>query len=234
MRCVTYGSPATSGRRVSIVDGEEIRGLVDDGQLIDLLGDDGARLAAAADSARRDPYEVVPLATAVLAAPVPTPPSVRDFMAFKAHVTNSMRALGRDVDPDWYKLPVFYFTNPAAVHGPYDEVSVSPGSAQFDYELVEVAAVVGREDVDLHPEDAEAHIAGYTILCGWRPGTCRCARCASSSALSRARIPRRRWAWPWSTTPPRSCPAKPSRPGTGCSSRHSSTPATRSCRSTPT
>jgi len=212
VRCVTYGSPATSGRRVSIVDGEEIRGLVDDGQLIDLLGDDGARLAAAADSARRDPYEVVPLATAVLAAPVPTPPSVRDFMAFKAHVTNSMRALGRDVDPDWYKLPVFYFTNPAAVHGPYDEVSVSPGSAQFDYELVEVAAVVGREDVDLHPEDAEAHIAGYTILCGWRPGTCRCARCASSSALSRARIPRRRWAWPWSTTPPRSCSAKPSRP----------------------
>src|SRR5450759_3414430 len=54
-----------------------------------------------------------------------------------------------------------------------------------------------REDVDLHPEDAEAHIAGYTILCGCWPGTCRCARCASSSALSRARIPRRRWAWPW-------------------------------------
>jgi len=166
VRYVTYVSPATSGRRVGIVDGDEIRGLVDDGQLIDLLGDDGARLAAAADSARRDPYEVVPLATAVLAAPVPTPPSVRDFMAFEAHVTNSMRALGRDVDPDWYELPVFYFTNPAAVHGPCDEVAVSPGSAQFDYEL-EVAAVVGREGVDLHPEDAEAHIAGYTILCDW-------------------------------------------------------------------
>ena len=105
MRCVTYGSPATSGRRVSIVDGDEIRGLVDDGQLIDLLGDDGARLAAAANSARRDPYEVVPLATAVLTAPVPTPPSVRDFMAFEAHVTNSMRALGRDVDPDWGRGP---------------------------------------------------------------------------------------------------------------------------------
>jgi 2-keto-4-pentenoate hydratase/2-oxohepta-3-ene-1,7-dioic acid hydratase in catechol pathway len=45
-------------------------------------------------------------------------------------------------------------------------VAVPPGCTWFDYEL-EVAAVVGRGGSDLHPEEAEAHIAGYTILCDW-------------------------------------------------------------------
>ncbi len=62
--------------------------------------------------------------------------------------------------------PVFYFTNPAAVHGPRDDVAISPGSQEFDYEL-EVAAVIGREGRDLSPEQAEEYIAGYLILCDW-------------------------------------------------------------------
>jgi 2-keto-4-pentenoate hydratase/2-oxohepta-3-ene-1,7-dioic acid hydratase in catechol pathway len=81
-------------------------------------------------------------------------------------VANSRRRLGQDVDPDWYELPVFYFTNPAAVCGPHDDVAVSPGSSQFDYEL-EIAAVVGRPGTNLSPEEAESHIAGYTVLCDW-------------------------------------------------------------------
>jgi 2-keto-4-pentenoate hydratase/2-oxohepta-3-ene-1,7-dioic acid hydratase in catechol pathway len=61
---------------------------------------------------------------------------------------------------------VFYFSNPAAVIGPYDPVPIAPGSQRFDYEL-EIGAVVGRAGSDLSPQEAEAHIAGYLVLSDW-------------------------------------------------------------------
>jgi 2-keto-4-pentenoate hydratase/2-oxohepta-3-ene-1,7-dioic acid hydratase in catechol pathway len=124
------------------------------------------RLATAADRARHDPADVVDLAHVTLRAPVPAPPSIRDFMAFEEHVVNSRARAKATIDPDWYELPVFYFTNPATVHGPTQDVAVPPGCSWFDYEL-EVAAVVGRGGSNLTPDRAEAHIAGYTIMCDW-------------------------------------------------------------------
>lgn len=164
MRWVTYRSSA--GDRPALVDGGEIRGLRSPERLIDLLGDDGSRLAEAAEAARRDPLEVVPLESATLRAPIPVPPSIRDFMTFEAHVRNARRALEGGLDPEFYEAPVFYFTNPAAVLGPNDDVPVSPGSAAFDYEL-EMGAVIGRAGADLDPAEAEEHIAGYLIFCDW-------------------------------------------------------------------
>jgi 2-keto-4-pentenoate hydratase/2-oxohepta-3-ene-1,7-dioic acid hydratase in catechol pathway len=70
------------------------------------------------------------------------------------------------VPPVWFEQPVFYFSNPAAILGPGDDVPISPGCEAFDYE-VEVAAVVGRAGSDLTPAEAESHIAGYTIFCDW-------------------------------------------------------------------
>ena len=61
---------------------------------------------------------------------------------------------------------MFYFTNPSAVCGPHDDVAISPGSSQFDYEL-EIAAVVGRPGSNLSPGQADSHIAGYTVMCDW-------------------------------------------------------------------
>ena len=166
MRWVTYVSPTGGGERPGLLSGEAMHGLRGTARLLDLLGDDGSRLAGAADSALADPAEVVPREQARLRAPIPVPPSIRDYMAFEEHIANIRRAHGHDVDPGWYELPVFYFTNPAAVHGPADDVAISPGSQRFDYEL-EVAAVIGREGRDLSPEQAEEHIAGYLILCDW-------------------------------------------------------------------
>jgi 2-keto-4-pentenoate hydratase/2-oxohepta-3-ene-1,7-dioic acid hydratase in catechol pathway len=165
MRWVTYASP-TGGDRPGLLRDEAVYGLRGTGRLLDLLGDDGSRLAEAARSATADPAEVVPQPQARLRAPIPVPPSIRDYMAFEEHVRNCRLSRGRDVDPGWYELPVFYFTNPAAVHGPADDVAISPGTRQFDYEL-EVAAVIGREGRDLDPRQAEQHIAGYLILCDW-------------------------------------------------------------------
>jgi 2-keto-4-pentenoate hydratase/2-oxohepta-3-ene-1,7-dioic acid hydratase in catechol pathway len=132
--------------------------------LVDLLGDDGTRLRTAADAALAGPG--VDPALVTLLAPIARPPSIRDFMAFEEHVVTASAALGRTVDPIWYRQPVFYFTNPNALRGAHEPVPIAPGSAAFDYEL-EIAAVIGREGADLSPEQAVEHIAGYVLFCDW-------------------------------------------------------------------
>jgi len=92
-----------------------------------------------------------------LLAPVPRPPSVRDAYAFEEHIRNAARVRGRPGVPDeWYELPVFYFSNPAAIFGPDDEIPFPAGSEELDYEL-EVAAVIG----------AVGAIGGFTVMNDW-------------------------------------------------------------------
>src|SRR5437762_13147152 len=92
-----------------------------------------------------------------LLAPVPRPPSVRDAYAFEEHIRNAARVTGRPGVPDeWYELPVFYFSNPAAIYGPDDEILFPAGSQELDYEL-EVAAVIG----------AGGAVGGFTIMNDW-------------------------------------------------------------------
>jgi 2-keto-4-pentenoate hydratase/2-oxohepta-3-ene-1,7-dioic acid hydratase in catechol pathway len=154
-----------SGReRVALADGDAVHPLSPGRRLVDLLGDDGTRLGEAADEART--FDPVHLSQVKLLAPVTTPPSVRDFYAFEQHVKTARERRGLDMDPDWYELPVFYFSNPAAIVGPDDEVAVPPGTAALDFEL-EVAAVVGRGGSDLDPDEAEAHIAGFCVMNDW-------------------------------------------------------------------
>jgi 2-keto-4-pentenoate hydratase/2-oxohepta-3-ene-1,7-dioic acid hydratase in catechol pathway len=166
MRWSTYLSARDDTEHVALVHDGVLYALASPARLIDLLGDDGTQLSAAARRARSDPWETVAVDEATLRAPIPVPPSIRDFMAFEEHVVTSTEALGHSVDPVWYEMPLFYFTNPAAVLGPRDAVAISPGSQQWDYEL-EIAAVVGRGGRDLDPAKAEDHIAGYLILCDW-------------------------------------------------------------------
>jgi 2-keto-4-pentenoate hydratase/2-oxohepta-3-ene-1,7-dioic acid hydratase in catechol pathway len=147
------------GERAGLVDGDDIRLFGSGVALIDLLGD-------LAGAAARVSSERVPLAGAHLLAPVPRPPTVRDFYAFEQHVATARRARGLEMEPDWYELPVFYFSNPYATIGPTDTVTAPPGCTELDYEL-EVAAIIGRSGADLSPAEAEAHIAGYCIMHDW-------------------------------------------------------------------
>jgi len=134
--------------------------------LIDVIADGDAGQAAAAQRAIRAPFHVAELGDAELLAPIPRPPSVRDFMAFENHYVTSMAALGVPTHPLYYQQPVFYFSNPAAIQGPTEDVRMAPGSTAFDYEL-EVAAVIGRPGSNISPAEAQDHIAGYTILSDW-------------------------------------------------------------------
>ena len=66
------------------------------------------------------------LADVDLRPPVLHPPAVRDFMAFEEHVANARALRGAEVPKEWYEIPVFYFSNPAAIYGPDDDGAV-PG-----------------------------------------------------------------------------------------------------------
>jgi 2-keto-4-pentenoate hydratase/2-oxohepta-3-ene-1,7-dioic acid hydratase in catechol pathway len=110
--------------------------------------------------------DVVAFEQARLLPPVERPPSLRDFYAFEQHVQTARRARGLEMEPLWYELPVFYFSNPAAVRGPYDDIEIPPGTVELDYEL-EVAAVVGRRGSNLRAADAESHLAGFLVMNDW-------------------------------------------------------------------
>jgi 2-keto-4-pentenoate hydratase/2-oxohepta-3-ene-1,7-dioic acid hydratase in catechol pathway len=153
--------------RVGILAGDAIYSLGPGTRLLDLLGDDGERLTVTGERLLRDPVEVVTEWTpADLAPPIPQPPSVRDFYAFEQHVKTARQRRGLEMDPDWYELPVFYFSNPAAIIGPFADVPVPPGTEQLDYEL-EVAAIVGRAGSDLDPDQAESFLAGFCVMNDW-------------------------------------------------------------------
>lgn len=122
-------------------------------------------LAMARDLADHDGGEPEPLSEVTLLPPVPEPRSIRDFYAFEAHVATARASRGLEMEPDWYELPVFYFTNPAAVLGPGDAVRMPPTS-ELDYEL-EVAAVIGVECADVEAEDWLDVVAGFTIMNDW-------------------------------------------------------------------
>lgn len=166
MRWATYRHADGGDERVALVVGDELRALGPGTSLLDLLGDDGDRMRRAAARAEADPDEVVPLEDADLRSPLPHPPSIRDFYAFEEHVKTAREARGLEMDPDWYERPVFYFTNPHVVCGPGDAVSAPPGCEWLDYEL-EVAAVVREGGSDLTPDEAEARIAGFTVMNDW-------------------------------------------------------------------
>jgi fumarylacetoacetate (FAA) hydrolase len=120
-----------------------------------------ARPAVPAATGEPEPFDRVHLLS-----PVPEPPSIRDFYAFEAHVATARRTRGLEMEPDWYELPVFYFTNPAAVLGPDDVVRAPQGTLELDYEL-EVAAVIGREGADVQPEGWLDVVAGFTVMDDW-------------------------------------------------------------------
>jgi 2-keto-4-pentenoate hydratase/2-oxohepta-3-ene-1,7-dioic acid hydratase in catechol pathway len=166
MRWTTYVSPSDGQEHPGVVADGAVHGLRTATRLLDLLGDDGERLARAGEEALADPLDVVPEGGAELLAPIPVPPSVRDFYAFETHVRTYREANGQTMDPDWYELPVFYFQNPAAIRSARAEVPMPPGSVRYDFEL-EFAAVIGRGGANLTPDEAEQHIAGYLLFCDW-------------------------------------------------------------------
>jgi fumarylacetoacetate (FAA) hydrolase len=122
--------------------------------VIGLAAESLAAVLAAADEVPADAEFA--LEDVRLCAPVPAPPSLRDFFAFEQHVATARANRGAAVPAEWYDIPVFYFSNPAAIFGPDDAIPHPHASEELDYEL-EVAAVIG----------ASGRIAGFTVMNDW-------------------------------------------------------------------
>jgi fumarylacetoacetate (FAA) hydrolase len=100
--------------------------------------------------------------------PAPFPvASVRDFYAFEQHVKTCRGHRGLPMVPQWYQVPVFYFSNPVAIIGDGDPVHAPQGSHALDYEL-ELACVIGTAARDLPADDSAMNcVAGFTIMNDW-------------------------------------------------------------------
>ena len=101
-----------------------------------------------------------------LLAPVPDPQSFRDFYAFEQHVRAARKLRGLEMHPDWFRIPIFYFSNPAAIYGHGSEIPYPKKTNELDFEL-EFAVIIAGTGSDIPSKDADRHIAGYTICNDW-------------------------------------------------------------------
>ena len=99
-------------------------------------------------------------------APVPNPQSFRDFYAFEEHVRAARKLRGLEMHPDWFRIPIFYFSNPAAIYGHGSEIPYPRKTNELDFEL-EFAVIIAGAGSDIPSKDADRHIAGYTICNDW-------------------------------------------------------------------
>lgn len=105
----------------------------------------------------------LPLSGTKLLSPIVQPPTVRDFIVFEEHASSQGT---REPNEVWYRMPVFYFSNPLCIYGPDAEIPFPSASSQFDYEL-EIGCVIGKEGRDVASADAMDHIAGFTLFNDW-------------------------------------------------------------------
>ena len=98
--------------------------------------------------------------------PIINPPAFRDFYAFEQHVKAARKLRKLDMHPDWYKIPIFYFSNPNCCYGHGENIPYPNGTTELDFEL-EFAVIIGNGGSNIKSSEANKIIAGYTILNDW-------------------------------------------------------------------
>ncbi|MEU5958254.1 fumarylacetoacetate hydrolase family protein [Streptomyces sp. NPDC047525] len=170
MRWVTYQRSHMDhhAQRVGVVRDGEIYTLPSGAALRDLLADGAAALERAGEQALKRPDCVVDLEGVHLCAPVPTPRALYDALCYLDHLRACRAAQGlpQELPEPWTQIPAVYQGNHRGIVGPYEPVPIFPGSRMFDFEL-EVGIVIGKPGRDIRPEQAAAHIAGYTLMVDW-------------------------------------------------------------------
>ncbi|MCA1032421.1 fumarylacetoacetate hydrolase family protein [Bacillus timonensis] len=174
MKFVTFevknGGEIRSGwlRENLIIDMNRVSGGKLPSSLLDFLEDSEKNLALARliNESEIDKKFTLQFDEVRILAPLPRPNSIRDFYAFEEHVKTARKKRGLDVIPEWYEIPVFYFTNHLAVIGPNELVEIPKGCKWMDYEL-EIACVIGKKGKDIPVDKADDYIFGYTIMNDW-------------------------------------------------------------------
>jgi 2-keto-4-pentenoate hydratase/2-oxohepta-3-ene-1,7-dioic acid hydratase in catechol pathway len=110
-----------------------------------------------------------------LAAPLPEPRQMRDFLCFEKHLRqarahNYLFGMAGERDPAkveipkvWYEEPIYYKCNRFSVIGSGADIVKPAYCKMLDYEL-EFAVITGRGGKNIRREDARSHIFGYLIF----------------------------------------------------------------------
>jgi len=104
-----------------------------------------------------------PSGAVTLRAPLPRPPSIRDFYAFEEHVRKGFEKRGEPMPQEWFEMPVYYKTAHQNVIGPGEDVLWPSFTEKFDYEL-ELAAVIGTSCRNVRTANAGPCIAGFMVM----------------------------------------------------------------------
>ena len=124
---------------------------------------DRVRSALSQENSANSAAPVFALEDVQLQSPILRPPTIRDFMIFEEHATQQGT---REREEAWYRMPIFYFSNPLCVYGPEDTVPHPSASNMLDYEL-EIGCVIGKEGTNVAEADALDYIAGFLIFNDW-------------------------------------------------------------------
>ncbi len=101
-----------------------------------------------------------------MAPPVLRPRAFLDFYTFEQHVKTCRAKRGLEVVPEWYRVPAYYNSNTSALFGHGQRVPFPAEEDRLDFEL-ELACIIGQTCRNVPEAEADAVIAGYTILNDW-------------------------------------------------------------------
>ncbi len=173
MKLATYGS----AERVGVVVADQIYDLAaciqasgrgDPNTATDMLsllamgaaGLESAQAAISWAEGNGDPELRLPLDQVTLAAPLPRPGKL---MCLAGNYASHIEEGGGSYVGKEKMIPRFFIKPCTAVTATDQPVRIPPSTAFADWEL-ELAVVVGKSGRDLTPDEAEAHIMGYTIF----------------------------------------------------------------------
>ena len=91
------------------------------------------------------------------------PNSLRDAYAFRQHVEVSRKNRGLKMAKEFDLFPVYYYANHNSVVGPGVVEIDRSLSKMLDYEL-EIAAIIGKEGINISASKADEYIEGLTIM----------------------------------------------------------------------
>lgn len=102
----------------------------------------------------------------VMDIPVPSVTSLRDFYAFEGHVKNARGRRGLKVPDEWYRIPVFYYSNTSNLFPSGSSVPKPGYTRELDFEG-EFAFLIGKDGINIPESRAMEYVYGITLANDW-------------------------------------------------------------------
>ena len=101
-----------------------------------------------------------------LLVPLPKVTSIRDFYTFEDHVRKARERRGLGMAKEWYEVPAYYYSGTSMIYPSGSSVPYPAFTSELDYEM-EIAAVIGRDGINIRKEEAMPHIMGLMLANDW-------------------------------------------------------------------